>query len=80
MPGENDQKKEFLIFKIERNPKVNTNYKFLGLTDTIAKAKKLIEALPPKETGRIVVLEKKEYFERVPAITLNSLNENLLLD
>lgn len=78
MPGENDSKKEFLIFKIESNPKVNTNYKFLGLTDTQAKAKKLIDSLHPKETGRIVVLEKKEYFERVPAITLNSLNENLV--
>ena len=79
MPGENDQKKEFLIFKIERNPKVNTSYKFLGLAETQAKAKKLIDDLPPKETGRIVILEKKEYFERVPAITLNSLSENLVM-
>jgi len=78
MPGEIEPKKEFLIFRIESNPKINSNYKFLGLAETQAKAKKLIEELSPKETGRMVILEKKEYFERVPAISLNSLNENII--
>ena len=78
MPGEIEPKKEFLIFRIESNPKINSNYKFLGLAETQAKAKKLIEELSPKETGRMVILEKKEYFERVTAISLNSLNENII--
>ena len=77
MPGDNETKKEFLIFRIESNPKINNSYKYMGLAETQSKAKKLIEKLSPNETGRIVILEKKEYFERIPAISLVSLNENI---
>ncbi len=72
-------KNEFLIFKIEANPKVNNSYKFLGLTDTLASAKKLVHELPSSETGRLVILEKKIYYERKPAISLSELEENIIV-
>ena len=71
-------KNEFLIFKIESNPKVNNTYKYLGLAYTLKGAEKLISDLSTSETGRIVILEKKAYFERKPTITLNTLNENII--
>jgi hypothetical protein len=73
-------KNEFLIFKIESNPSVNNSYKFLGLSDSMTSAKKLINELPPKETGRMIILEKKLYYERKPAITLIELQENLIVE
>ena len=83
MPDKKDEtkvKSEFLIFKIEKNPKINNTYKFLGLYSTLKKASDGIESLSPNEIGRIVILEKKEYFNRRPAITLNRLEENILTE
>jgi len=85
MPGETKNtsnekiKSEFLIFKIEANPKVNNSYKFLGLATTLASAKKLVHELPSSETGRLVILEKKIYYERKPAISLSELEENIIV-
>jgi len=71
---------ELLIFKIEKNPKVNNAYKFLGAYDTMKKALEGINNLSANETGRIVILEKKAYYDRKPAITLNTLNENIITE
>ena len=71
-------KDEFLILKVDKNPKINNAYKLLGLADSFSKAKKMVEELNPSETGRILILEKKAYYERKPAVILNSLNENLI--
>jgi len=72
-------KSEFLIFKIESNPKVNNSYKFLGLAATLVSAKKLINELPSSETGKLAILEKKIYYERKPAISLSELQENIII-
>lgn len=73
-------KNEFLIFKIETNPKVSNAYKFLGLADSLDLAKKLVDELPSNETGRLVILEKKIYYERKPAIFLSELEENIIVE
>lgn len=71
-------KSEFLVFKIDPNPKINNSYKFLGSAGSIAKAKELIDALSPSETGRVVILEKKGYFERKPVVSLCEVEENIV--
>ena len=73
-------KNEFLIFKIEANPKINNSYKFLGAANSLEKAHEIIQSLNATETGRIAILEKKEYYDRKPAITLNKLDENIITE
>lgn len=70
-------KNEFLIFKIDQYPKVNNTYKLLGLANSASKAKDLIDKLSSTETGRIVILEKKGYYERKPVMALKELDENI---
>jgi hypothetical protein len=77
-PEEKKIKNEFLIFKIDANPKINNSYKLLGYANSLSKANELISELSPMETGRIILVEKKGYFERKPTITLNEISENLI--
>lgn len=84
MPEENNTnetkkiKSEFLIFKIDQNPKIGNTYKFLGLATTEKKAVELVNKLSSNETGRMVILEKKAYLERKPVMAVNNLEENII--
>jgi hypothetical protein len=69
---------EFLILRIGTDPRIGSTLQLVGVSKTLAEAKKTVAQLTSSGAQRLAILEKKAVLERQPAITIKEVESNIV--
>jgi hypothetical protein len=72
------ERDEFMVVALADDLRVGSSIRIIGVSETEADAKKLLEGLGDASTGRVAILEKKAVFSRRPAVVVTLSSENIV--